>query len=76
MDLTPGQRDRIRQLIEDELREAYRHAIDRGASLTAVDEDVAAHRRTLEPLARRFVADDAEDPVDKAGDGGWICQQR
>jgi hypothetical protein len=48
MDLTPGQRDRIRQLLEDELREAYHHAIDRGASHAAVERDVAGRRRALE----------------------------
>jgi hypothetical protein len=76
MDLTTGQRDRIRQLIEGELREAYRRAIDRGASPAVVDEDVAGRRRALEALTRRFVADDVEDLLDEAGEGGGVGQQR
>jgi hypothetical protein len=76
MDLAPGQRDRLRQLLEDELREAYRKAIDRGASPAAVDEDVASRRRALEALTRRFVADDVQDPVDEPSEGGGVAEQR
>ena len=48
MDLTLEQRDRIRRLLEDELWEAYRQAIDRGASRALVEQDVAGRRRALE----------------------------
>ncbi|GIE35190.1 hypothetical protein Ait01nite_082350 [Actinoplanes italicus] len=61
MDLTLEQRDRIRRLLEDELREAYRHAIDRGASRAVVEQDAAGRRRALEAPARRIAAEDRGD---------------
>lgn len=76
MDLTPGQRDRIRQLLEDELREAYGRAIDGGVPRAAVEQDVAGRRRALEQSARRPATDDVEDPVHETGQGSGIGQQR
>jgi hypothetical protein len=50
MDLTPAQRDRIRQLLEEELREAYRSAVEGGASPAAVGEALSDRRQALEEL--------------------------
>jgi hypothetical protein len=72
MDLTPEQRDRIQRLLEEELRDAWRTALDGGAAPAAVDELVADRRRALEAL---LAADDAEHPVDDAGEGGGIGEQ-
>jgi hypothetical protein len=52
MDLTPAQRDRIRQLLEEELREAYRCAVQDGASPAAVGEALTDRRQALEELTR------------------------
>lgn len=49
--LTPQQRDRIRRLLEAELRRACRSAIDRGARPAEVGDLLAARRRVLADLA-------------------------
>jgi hypothetical protein len=49
--LTPRQRDRIRRLLEAELRAACRSAIDRGAGPADVGDLLAARRRVLADLA-------------------------
>lgn len=47
MHLTPRQRDRIRRLLEAELRAACRSAIDQGARPADLDDLLAARRRGL-----------------------------
>jgi len=76
MGLTPGRLDLIRQVLEDELRKAYRDALDGGMSTAAMDDAIADRRRALEALAVRFAADDPEDAVDDAGEGDGIGQKR
>jgi len=75
MELTPDQRDRIRLLLEQELRDACRSAIGRGAQPAEVADLVAERRRALEDLAIGF-ADDPQHPVDDPGEGGGVGQQR
>jgi hypothetical protein len=76
MDLTPGRLDLIRQVLEEELRKAYRDALDRGVSAAAADDAIADRRRALEALALRFVADDPQDAVDDAGESDGVGQKR
>jgi hypothetical protein len=76
MELTPGQLEMILELLEEELRRARRDALDDGASPAAVDAAIADRSRILTALTRRFVADDPEDAVDDAGEGGGVGQQR
>jgi hypothetical protein len=76
MDLTPERMELIRQVLEEELRKAYRDALDRGMSTAAADEAIADRRRALEELALRFAADDPQDAVDDAGEGGGVGQER
>jgi hypothetical protein len=47
MALTPEQRERMRQLLEEELRKASRSAIARGATPDEVADLLAARRRAL-----------------------------
>ncbi len=75
MDLTPAQRDRIRRLLEDELRDAYRSAVESGASPAAIGELLTDRRQALEELTRA-VEDDPEDPIDDAEAGGGVTEQR
>jgi hypothetical protein len=63
MNLTPEQRDRIQRLLEEELRNACRSAIDRGTPPAEVTELVVNRRRALEDLLADLT-DDAEHPVD------------
>jgi len=74
MDLTPGQQQKIQRLIEDELREALRAALERSDAAT-VGELVADRRRALEQLIRGS-AQDPQDPLDQEGEGGGIVEQR
>jgi hypothetical protein len=55
-DLTPGQRDRIRQLLEAELRDACRAALRRGTPPADLADLVAGRRRALEDLLRTLAA--------------------
>jgi hypothetical protein len=75
MDLSAGQRERIRELLEEELRAAYRRAVDGGLPPKAVEADVADRRRALEALARGFVAHDPEHPLHETGQGGGVGQE-
>lgn len=74
MELTPAQRDRIQRLLEDELRKAYRSAIDRGARPADVHELVLSRRKALDELLLDL-PDDPKHPVDDPGDGGGVGQQ-
>ena len=75
MELTPAQRDRIRLLLEQELRDAYRSARGRGLRPNELADLVADRRRALEELATGFT-DDPQHPVDDPGEGGGVGQQR
>ena len=75
MELTPDQRDRIQRLLEEELRAAYRSALDRGDAPAAVDALIADRRRALEELAGGL-PHDRQDPLDQAGEDGGIAEQR
>ena len=75
MELTPDQQERIRRLLEEELRAAYRSAVDSGNAPAAVDALIADRRRALEKLAAGL-PDDRQDPLDDPGQGGGIADQR
>jgi hypothetical protein len=75
MKLNAEQRDRIRRLLEEELRAAFRSAAARGARPADVAALVADRRRRLAAL-RPDLADDAQHPADDAGDGGGVGEQR
>ncbi len=47
MSLSPEQRDALRELLADELRTAWRVAVERGASPDALSTDVEQRRRDL-----------------------------
>jgi hypothetical protein len=74
MDLTPEQRDRIQQLLEQELRDACRSATDRGARPGDVADLVLERRHALEDLVFDL-ADDPQHPVDDGGKGSGIGEQ-
>ena len=75
MELTPEQRERIRLVLEEELRCAYRTALGRGADPGEVAELVAARRHALRELAAGF-PDDPQHPADDAGEGSGVREQR
>jgi len=75
MELTPEQRERIRLLLEEELRDACRSAIDLGADPADVAGVVADRRRALQELTAGL-ADDPQDPLDDAGEGAGVGEQR
>ena len=70
MDLTSGQQEQLRSLIEGELRQA----LDTTDAATA-GEFVADRRRVLEQLARGPVHD-PQDPLDQNGHGRGVTEQR
>jgi hypothetical protein len=74
MDLTPEQRDRLQRLLEEELRAAYRSALERGARPADLKELLADRREALDGLLLEL-ADDGEHPVDDAGDGRGVGEQ-
>jgi len=74
MNLTPEQRDRIQRLLEEELRNACRSAIDRGARPADVADLVVDRRHALEGLLFD-VADDPQHPVDHGGESRGIGEQ-
>jgi hypothetical protein len=76
MDLTPARLALIQHLLEEELRRAYRDALDRGVPPEGVDEAIADRLRALEVLAQRFVANDPQHAVHDAGEGGGVDRQR
>ncbi len=75
MDLSAEQRARIRLLLEKELREALRTATARGARPADVAAVVADRRRAL-AASHPGSADDAQHPLDDAGDGDGVAEQR
>ena len=76
MDLSPGQLEMIRQLLEKELRSAYHDTLGSGASPAAVNAAIDDRSRALKALTRRFAANDAQDALDDAGEGDGVGQQR
>ncbi|WP_157752117.1 hypothetical protein [Actinoplanes derwentensis] len=74
MELTPGQQDRIRGLLEEALREAARAALERHDA-AAVSEFVADRRRALERMSPG-AAHDPQDVLDQDGEGGGVGEQR
>jgi hypothetical protein len=74
MNLTPEQRDRIQRLLEEELRNACRSAIDRGARPADVADLVVDRRHALEDLVFDL-ADDPQHPLDDDGQGRRIGEQ-
>jgi hypothetical protein len=66
MSLSPEQRDDLRQLLEDELRAAWRAAVERGVPPEEVAELVADRRRAV--AAAFGVADDDPVPGRAAGE--------
>ena len=75
MELTPEQRARIQRLLEDELRKAYRSAIEQGASPADVHDLVTSRRQALADLFLDL-ADDPEHPLDDPDDGDGVGEQR
>jgi hypothetical protein len=73
VNLTPGQQERIQQLLVEELRDAVRAALDRHDAAT-VDEFVAGRRRALDRLARTS-ARDLRDPRDGDAEDGGVDQR-
>lgn len=74
MELTPEQRDRIQRVLEEELRAAYRSAVDRGARPADVRQVLVDRRHALDELLLGL-ADDPEHPVDEARDGGGVGEK-
>lgn len=74
MELTPGQQEKIRDLLEEALREAGR-AIRERHGAAAVSELVADRRRALERLSPG-AAHDPQHPLDQGGEGGGVGEQR
>ena len=74
MNLTPAQREKIQRLLEDELRDAVRDALDR-TDEAAVAELLEDRRRALGESIRD-ASDDLQDRSDKRGKGEGIAQQR
>jgi len=75
MELTAEQRDRIRRLLERELRAAVRSAAALGARPADVAALVADRRRRLAAL-RPGLGCDSQDAADDDGDGGGVRKQR
>ncbi|MBU2670315.1 hypothetical protein KOI35_43115 [Actinoplanes bogorensis] len=73
MELTPGQQDQLQRLLEDELRQALRDALER-TDAAAVGDLVADRRRALEALAGGPVHD-RQDPLDQGGEGDAVTEQ-
>jgi hypothetical protein len=104
MELTPEQQDRIRLLLEEELRDAVRLATGQGARPAEVAALVEDRRQALAELRAGFlgavfpelrawpaeaepwppaagarpsaVAEDAQDPLDDAGQAGGVAEPR
>ena len=75
MELTAGQRNRIRGFLETELRRACRSAILRGAAPAEVAALLATHRRALAE-SPGGLAHDPEHPADDPGQGRGIGEGR
>jgi hypothetical protein len=74
MGLTPGQRYRIRQLLEAELRTECRAALDRGVRPAVVADVLTTRLRALEELTT-VLLDDPEHPVDDVREPDGIGEQ-
>lgn len=74
MELTPRQREQIRDLLEEALREAGRAAAERHDA-AAVGGFAAGRRRALEKMSAG-AADDRQDPLDQDGQGGGVGGER
>jgi hypothetical protein len=74
MDITPVQREKIQQLIENELRDAVSATPDRADS-AAVAGLLADRRRALEESTQES-SHDAHDALAQAGEGEGIGEQR
>ncbi|MBW6436471.1 hypothetical protein KZ829_22270 [Actinoplanes hulinensis] len=72
MELTPGQEERIRRLLEEALAEAAHVALEQHDA-AEVGEFAADRRRALERLLSG-PAHDPQDPLDQGGDGGGIAE--
>ncbi|GAA3934129.1 hypothetical protein Aau02nite_25550 [Amorphoplanes auranticolor] len=75
MELTPGQRNRVRQFLETELRRVCRSALLRGVEPGEVADLLATHRRALVESVGGL-PDDAEHPADDLGEDGGIVEHR
>lgn len=74
MDLTPGQRQKIRRLLEEELRDAVGTALEHDDA-AAVVELLADRRRALQQSILE-PAHDPQHPLDQDGEGGGVAEQR
>jgi hypothetical protein len=74
MELTPAQREQIQRLLEEELRDAVRAALE-GTDAKTVGESLADRRRALEESIRES-SQDVQDVVDQRGEGDGIAEQR
>ncbi|GAA1635843.1 hypothetical protein [Actinoplanes couchii] len=73
MELTPGQQERIRGLLEEALREAGRAALEKHDA-AAVSDFITDRRRALEQMSAG--PHDPEDVLDQDGEGGGVGEQR
>ena len=80
--LTPGQRDRIRRLLEAELRVACRSAIASGARPSDVADLLAGRGYALQILMADWskdlpadLVDDPQHPFDDRGSGRGIIER-
>jgi hypothetical protein len=69
MELTPEQREKIRRLLEDELRSALS-----GTDAATADEILADRRHALEQLVR--AAHDPHDLIGEEREGGRVGEDR
>jgi hypothetical protein len=69
MALTPGQRERMRQLLEEELRKAVLSAIERGATPEEVADLLAERRRTVDEIRSDSTIDPQQSPGDEKASG-------
>jgi hypothetical protein len=75
MELTPEQRDEIQLLLEEELREARRAALARGATPADVGELLDDRRHAVDFLLLD-VAEDAQHPDHHPVEGDGVGEQR
>jgi hypothetical protein len=64
MDLTPAQRDKVQQLLEQELHKAWRSLIDRGATPADAADMLDERRRAVQSLLLDVPTDDGQDLID------------
>ncbi|MBB4745070.1 hypothetical protein BJY16_008529 [Actinoplanes octamycinicus] len=75
MELSPEQAERLRRLLEDELRAAARAAADDGVPAAVLAEELAGRHRALRALAAEL-ADDPHHPADQGVPGDGVAEQR